>query len=67
VDSQCAAGEGCVLDHCVRSERIGCRRASECAGDALCVLSGYTGGTARGNEDMSAYCLGSSGAAMSQR
>jgi hypothetical protein len=62
-DSECAAGEGCVLDHCVRTELIECRRAAECAADALCILSGYTGGTARGNEDMRAHCLSSSGGA----
>jgi hypothetical protein len=60
-DSQCAQGEGCVLDHCVRQELIGCQRAADCGSGGLCLLSGYTGGTARGNEDMRAYCSGNGG------
>jgi hypothetical protein len=55
-DAQCAQGEGCVLDHCVRQELIGCRHRADCAGGGYCILSGLTGGTVRGNEDMRAYC-----------
>ena len=60
-DAQCAAGEGCALDHCMPAANVQCRTRSECGGDALCILSGITGGTARGNEDMRAYCLSPSG------
>jgi hypothetical protein len=60
-DEQCAPGEGCALDHCMPSASIGCRTRSDCSGDALCILSGITGGTARGNEDLRAYCLSPSG------
>ena len=60
-DAQCAAGEGCALDHCIPAANVECRTRSECGGDALCILSGITGGTARGNEDMRAYCLSPSG------
>lgn len=59
-DAQCMEGEGCVLDHCMPLDNIECRGRADC-GDDLCVLSGYTGGTARANEDMRAYCLSPSG------
>jgi hypothetical protein len=59
-DDQCAAGEACVLDHCVPAREAECRSASDCAPGELCVLSGYSAGP-RGNEQMRAYCLSSSG------
>jgi len=55
-DDQCAATEGCVLDHCVLTPNISCRTYLDCDAGELCVLSGYTGGMPRGNEDMLAYC-----------
>ncbi|MEO6599401.1 MAG: hypothetical protein ABIQ16_05975 [Polyangiaceae bacterium] len=54
-DADCAAGEGCVVDHCLKNELISCHSFRDCPG-ALCILSGFTGGTARGNEDMTSYC-----------
>ncbi len=60
-DSQCGAGEACVLDHCVPADNVACRGRADCAAeygeDALCVMNGLTGGEARGNSGMSAYCL----------
>ena len=55
-DSDCASGEGCVLDHCLKRSNIACHRKVECGDGSSCVLSGYSNGT-RGNEDMRAYCL----------
>jgi len=63
-DDQCAGGEVCVLDHCVLAANAGCRSRRDCAGegdDALCVLSGLTGGEARGNGAMTSYCQASRG------
>jgi len=54
-DSDCAPGEGCVVEHCLKTELIGCHSYRDCS-PALCILSGFTGGTARGNEDMTSYC-----------
>ena len=45
-----------MLDHCVRQELTECRRAADCGSGGLCLLGGYTGGTARANEDLRAYC-----------
>lgn len=59
-DDQCASGEVCVLDHCVLAQNAGCRSRQDCAAegpDALCVLSGLTGGEARGNGAMTSFCL----------
>ncbi len=63
-DDQCAAGEVCVLDHCVLAANAGCRTRAECGGagdDAMCVLSGLTGGEPRGNAAMRSYCRSSWG------
>jgi hypothetical protein len=63
-DDQCAAGEACVLDHCVVAANVGCRTRADCAGagdDAMCVLSGLTGGEPRGNGEMRSFCRSSSG------
>jgi hypothetical protein len=54
-DQDCAPGEGCVVQHCLRTELIGCRSYRDCS-PAVCILSGLTGGTPRGNEDMTSYC-----------
>ncbi len=54
-DDECAGGEACVLDHCVRKPLVACRQQSDCSGDALCALSGYSEGP-RGNADLRAYC-----------
>jgi hypothetical protein len=65
-DDQCAGGEVCVLDHCVVAAHAGCRSRAECAGageDAVCVLSGLSGGEPRGNGEMRSYCRSSSGGA----
>jgi hypothetical protein len=64
-DVDCAADEGCVLDHCVLRSQIECRRRSDCAAPSLCVLSGYSSGR-RGNEDMKAFCLDPNGGAIAQ-
>jgi hypothetical protein len=59
-DSDCLAEEGCVLDHCVLRDRIGCKRRRDCGGDELCVLS-ELGTDARGNRTMNAFCRPNSG------
>ncbi|MGB5812361.1 MAG: hypothetical protein WBG86_17620 [Polyangiales bacterium] len=59
-DSECASGEACALDHCVREANLGCRSYTDCKEGSLCVLSGYSSGL-RGNIDMRAYCLSPSG------
>lgn len=63
-DSHCGEGEVCVLDHCAKAALVSCRSRRNCPSADLCILSGYTGGTPRGNEDMRAYCAGSGGSAM---
>lgn len=55
-DAECALGESCVLDHCVRSANVRCRHRADCGPDSTCILSGYSNGV-RGNEDMRAHCL----------
>jgi hypothetical protein len=55
-DVECASGESCVLDHCVRSANVSCRQRADCQSRSVCILSGYSSGV-RGNEDMRAYCL----------
>lgn len=55
-DAECAPGESCVLDHCVRSANVHCRRRADCGPRSTCVLSGYSAGV-RGNQEMRAYCL----------
>lgn len=63
-DAQCADGEACVLDHCVRAANVGCRSRKDCASegeDARCLLSGLTGGEPRGNSEMTSFCQRSSG------
>ena len=54
-DQDCEPGEGCVVEHCLKTELIGCRSYRDCS-PALCLLSGLTGGTPRGNEQMTSYC-----------
>lgn len=63
-DDQCTSGEVCVLDHCIAAANAGCRTRAECGGlgaDALCVLSGLSGGDPRGNTGMTSFCRPSSG------
>jgi hypothetical protein len=60
VDSQCAHGEACVLDHCVLKTHTQCRSRADCRNEQLCVPSGYSA-DARGNAEMSATCLDASG------
>lgn len=60
-DGDCEGGEACVLDHCVKSERVACRGRSDCGEpDTLCILTGLSAGV-RGNESMSAVCSKSEG------
>jgi hypothetical protein len=56
VDSDCAAGESCVLDHCVKNERVQCRSTKDCSDEGTCILSGYSSDP-RGNSDMSSRCI----------
>lgn len=63
-DAQCATGEACVLDHCIRAANVGCRSRADCGAegpDARCMLSGLTGGEPRGNSEMISFCRRSSG------
>jgi len=59
-DGDCAVGEGCVLDHCLRLGSIACRSFRDCTTGELCALSGYSADP-RGNSDMEANCLAASG------
>jgi hypothetical protein len=59
-DDSCAAGETCVLDHCVRVELASCRSRAECGGDELCILDGASPDP-RGNAAMTARCLPATG------
>jgi hypothetical protein len=59
-DAECAAGESCSLDHCVRSDLAGCRARRDCAAGEFCVLSGYSADP-RGNGEMRASCLAAAG------
>jgi hypothetical protein len=55
-DDECAAGEACVLDHCVPRAQVACRSRRDCAGgEELCVLTGYSSDP-RGNAAMMAKC-----------
>lgn len=54
-DEQCAAGEVCVLQHCVHEPLAACRGRADCSGGALCTLTGYTA-EPRGNAEMRAIC-----------
>lgn len=57
-DTDCADGEACVLDHCLREANVACRTRSDCgSADELCVLNGYTGGDPRGNTALRSFCL----------
>lgn len=60
LDGDCAAGERCVLDHCVKAGNVACRSRADCGGEALCVLTGYSPDP-RGNEEMRANCLSTTG------
>jgi len=60
VDSDCAGGEVCVLDHCVRRELANCRRRADCGYGELCFLSGYSP-EARTNADTRPTCLAGTG------
>lgn len=55
VNADCAAGEACVLDHCVIEKNASCRTASECGANEQCVLSGYSTDP-RGNGTTLAFC-----------
>jgi hypothetical protein len=52
----CAVGEICVLDHCVKRDNAACTGRSDCSRDELCILSGYSSDP-RGNSDMRASCV----------
>jgi len=38
VDSDCAGGESCVLDHCLLQNRAACTRARDCQEGELCMI-----------------------------
>lgn len=64
IDSDCASGEACVLDHCLPADNVECTAAADCirlGPEAVCALSGLTGGEPRGNSKMRAYCLKGTG------
>jgi hypothetical protein len=56
-DGDCAAGEVCVLDHCLLPALVTCRSRKDCPGEALCFLSDYSPGL-RGNASMRSRCVG---------
>ncbi len=53
-DSECEAGEVCVLDHCVLRQLAACRTRKDC-GDSLCLLTGLSADP-RNNGDMRSLC-----------
>lgn len=55
-DHECASGEACVLQHCLKAENVGCRSRSDCYDGALCLLNGYSP-DARGNARTKSFCL----------
>lgn len=58
-DDDCGVGEGCALDHCLPRKNLACRTRGDCGAlgpEAVCMLSGITGGEPRGNTDMRAFC-----------
>jgi hypothetical protein len=61
-DDECATGEGCVLQYCLRLENIGCRLRKDCTVGALCELTGLTSDP-RNNATMRAICRAASGGA----
>lgn len=56
-DAECAAGETCVLQHCLLRTNARCRTARECGRGELCVVSDYSSDF-RGNGVMRSACLG---------
>ena len=56
-DADCAEGEACVLQHCLRAELVSCATRHDCAPGELCTLSGYSGGGTRNNERMRSECI----------
>ena len=60
-DTECADGEVCVLDHCLRRELASCHTTRDCTERGTpCILTGYSVG-ARGNSEMRSLCQSSSG------
>jgi hypothetical protein len=56
-DSDCSSDEVCVLDHCLISQNVGCRRRKDCSlARMLCILSDYSSDS-RGNVNIRSYCL----------
>jgi hypothetical protein len=55
-DGDCLRGESCVLDHCVLSDRVGCRSSKDCENSVHCVLSGYSPDP-RSNGTMRSHCV----------
>jgi hypothetical protein len=55
-DTECAAGEACVLDHCVIASNMKCRTHRDCNPGVLCALTGYTPDGGRNNSKMEALC-----------
>ncbi|MCG8555441.1 MAG: hypothetical protein MJD61_09175 [Proteobacteria bacterium] len=59
LDAECAEGEACVLDRCLREGNVGCRSRRDCGHlgeDALCILSGLTAHDPRSNAELRSYC-----------
>jgi len=57
-DGDCAPGEVCVLDLCLRSENVTCKRRSDCPEGQLCALSGFSPDP-RNNGLTRSFCSGS--------
>jgi hypothetical protein len=63
-DADCADGEGCALQICLRLPYIGCRSNADCSGPTShCISNGYTGGHPRANEATVTRCLAIGGGA----
>ncbi len=55
-DAECAAGEKCALDHCLKAEDAGCQGRRDCKDGEMCILKrSSTGALGRGG--LRSYCL----------
>ncbi len=58
-DSECEAGELCVLQYCLLEPNVGCQTRADCTerSDAICVMNGITAGDLRGNSELRSECM----------
>jgi hypothetical protein len=54
-DEQCAIGEVCVLDQCLRRDNVTCRSRRDCPSGEKCMLTAYSP-QLRNNQDLRSKC-----------